>query len=41
MSYKIDLSNNYPAIKQTDTHCLILTPDYTFGLYVIFYYIGL
>ena len=31
MSYKIDLSNNYPTIKGTDTHCLILTPDYTLG----------
>tara|TARA_B100001057_G_C22856621_1_gene952899 strand:+ start:1284 stop:2402 length:1119 start_codon:yes stop_codon:yes gene_type:complete len=31
MSYKIDLTNNYPPIKNTDTHCLILTPDYTIG----------
>ena len=31
MSYKIDLSSNYPPIKNTDTHCLILTPDYSIG----------
>ena len=31
MSYKIDLSSNYPPIKDTDTHCLIVTPDYTIG----------
>ena len=31
MSYKIDLSKNYPPIKNTDTHCLILTADYTIG----------